>query len=192
MRKHFFDCGSNTGQTFDWLATQPNNYADHVFWLFEPSPRHMSALMDKAAAMAGTYGDIRLCPFGLDGRTTTKTFFEKDDPKGDSFDAWTASDHETKNISRGFTIIGQTVSIVEFIVENTAEDDEIVLDIDAEGAEYSILIRLLSNPNALRRVKRIMAEFHFLAGIDCSSLKKTVLDSYAAHGITIEVRGSVP
>jgi FkbM family methyltransferase len=192
MKKHFFDIGANVGQTFDWLATQPHDYADHVFWLFEPSPRHLAALGDKATAMAAKYTDIRLCPFGLDGRTTTKTFFEKDDPKGDSFDAWTASDHETKNISRGFTLICQTVSIVEFIIENTAEDDKIVLDIDAEGAEYSMLIRLLTEPKALSRVKRIMAEFHFIAGIDCASLKKTVLDSYAFHGITIEVRGSVP
>ena len=74
--KHFFDVGGNIGQTFDWLATLSNDYSDHIIWIFEPSPRHYARLIAKCKEMSNKY-KIKLCPFGLGGKTEIARFFEK-------------------------------------------------------------------------------------------------------------------
>ena len=76
MAKHFFDVGGNIGQTFDWLATLSNDYSDHIIWIFEPSPRHYARLIAKCKEMSNKY-KIKLCPFGLGGKTEIARFFEK-------------------------------------------------------------------------------------------------------------------
>ena len=65
--KHFFDIGGNHGQTFDYLETLDKSYKDHIFWVFEPSPRHYEKLLEKCKSMAGQY-EIKVCP--LDRKST--------------------------------------------------------------------------------------------------------------------------
>jgi FkbM family methyltransferase len=191
MKKHFFDIGGNIGQTFDWLATLPHNYADHTMWIFEPSPRHFAKLIEKCKKMSSTY-TIKLCPFGIGGKTETTTFFEKDDDKGDSFRSWLASDHEVHNISQGYEVVASVVSLPEFILHATAPGDEIFLDIDAEGSEYAMLEALIQNPEALARVKEMIVEFHHIDDPEQSKKKQAIEEALKRTSIKLVVRGFVP
>lgn len=186
--KHFFDIGGNIGQTFDWLATLPHDYSDHIIWVFEPSPRHYHRLIEKCKQMSGKY-TIKLCPFGLGGKTETLTFYEKDDDKGDSFEPWLASDHEVTNIHQGYEVVASIVSLPEFILNMTKPGDEIVLDIDAEGSEYAILDALLKNEEALSRVTQIIAEFHHIKNTERFTDKATLEKTFKAKNIHIIIRG---
>lgn len=189
-QKHFFDIGGNIGQTFDWLATLPHDYSDHTMWVFEPSPRHFAKLIAKCREMSPKY-TIKLCPFGLGGKTETLTFFEKDDDKGDSFQSWLASDHEVKNITQGYEVVASMVSLPDFILRSTNDGDDIVLDIDAEGSEYAMLDSLLKNLDALQRVREIYVEFHFIKDMDPKREKETLCEALSSHNITVHTRGSV-
>lgn len=190
MKKHFFDVGGNIGQTFDWLATLPHDYSDHIMWVFEPSPRHYAKLIEKCKQMSSKY-TIKLCPFGLGGKTETKTFFEKDDDKGDSFEAWLASDHEVTNISQGYEVVASVVSLPEFILEATQPEDEIMLDIDAEGSEYAMLEALIQNPEALKRVKEMIVEFHHIKDPEQAEKKRRIEETLQRAHIKLLVRGFV-
>lgn len=157
--KHFLDIGANEGQTFDYLATLDKSYADHLFWVFEPSPRHYAKLLRKCHALGDRFR-INVCSFGLSDVTRIARFYEKDDAMGDSFLAKHASDHVPENITNGYKIYSTTMSIADFIISFTSQSDEIVLDIDVEGSEYAIVSALLHNPRALVRVREVMIEWH--------------------------------
>lgn len=159
--KHFFDIGGNHGQTFDYLATLDRSFKDHKFWIFEPSPRHFADLLAKCRLMSKDY-DIRVCPFGVGGETGVRKFREKDDPKGDSFQAWLASDHVVYDIDSGYEVYSAVVGINDLILTHTAKNDTIVLDIDAEGSEYEIVSALVSCPEAWSRVSEAMVEWHHI------------------------------
>lgn len=188
---HFFDIGANVGQTFDWLATQPHDYKDHLFWCFEPSPRHFAALIAKCREQAAKGYRINLCPFGLADMSYVAKLYEKDDPQGDSFAEWTKSDHVPANRHGEYAVMGSMRSLSRFICEFTKPSDSIMLDIDAEGGEYAMLADLLANTDARLRVKRIMVEFHFVAGGDCRLRKQNFIDRFARKGLPLEVRGFV-
>ncbi len=192
MTRHFFDIGANVGQTFDWLATRPHSYKDHIVWCFEPSPRHFAALIAKANEQAKLGYKIRLCTFGLSGKSQVVPLFEKDDPLGDSLHEWTASDHTPENNTAGYTVMVATRSLASAILQCTAPDDTVVLDIDAEGEEYAMLLNLAAEQEAFRRVRRIMVEFHHVKGRDCAERKKELVTYYAKKGMPLECRGFVP
>jgi FkbM family methyltransferase len=157
--KHFFDIGGNHGQTFDYLDTLDRSYTDHKFWVFEPSPRHFAALLEKCKSYSNKY-DITVCPFGIGGKTEIREFREKDDYMGDSFQTWHASDHEVFNVDNGYKVFSSIISLPEFIMLHTKYGDNIVLDIDTEGSEYEIMRALIDHPISLSRVTEIMVEWH--------------------------------
>lgn len=189
--KHFFDVGSNTGTTFDWLQTQPHDYSDHVIWCFEPSPRHFAALIEKVKSVRAKY-NVFICPFAIAGKTAFRRCLEKDDPQGDSLHAWTASDHAPLNVYNGYVVQCYAVALSDAIFELTAADDEIVLDIDAEGEEYAMLSNLLFFPALMSRLRRVLVEWHFVDDVHAADEKRRIIAAFAAAGIAIESRGSVP
>lgn len=160
MKNHFFDVGANIGQTFDdFLLPRAKEFCRHTIWCFEPSPRHLPALIAKADSLAFEF-DIHICPFGLGGRTSAPVFFQKDDPRGDSFCSHLASDHLTQNLTQSYALHGAIFSAAEFILAHTAPDDRITLKLDCEGSEYALLAHLLHEPQALARIESILVEWH--------------------------------
>jgi FkbM family methyltransferase len=155
---HFYDVGAAGGEAFDsYLWRAP--FAGWAVWCFEPSPRKWPALVAKAETVAEKY-QVHLCPFALGGTTETARLWEKTEWFGDSLAECTASDHWTENLACAFEIRVPVVRISDFILQNTAPADRIVLKLDAEGAEFPILDDLLGCPAALARVSNILVEFH--------------------------------
>lgn len=101
------------------------------------------------------------------------------------------ADHKIRNImnEQGYRIQSAIVSLPEFILENTMEGDEIILDIDAEGSEYAMLTALIGSPSALARVTEIFVEFHFIKNTARFMTKGVILDELSKHSIKIHLRG---
>ena len=157
--KHFFDIGANVGQTFDYLATLNRDFREYRFWMFEPSPRHLLGLLAKCESVKDRY-DVTVCPFGVGRMSRSETFFEKDDVLGDSFHEWHASDHVPSNRSGSYKVRSAIVSIADVIADCTGPNDEIIMDIDAEGGEFEILDGLMRFPRLSCRVREIWVEWH--------------------------------
>ena len=170
---HFFDIGANTGSTFDtYLQHHPELFGSTVY-CFEPSPRHLGALLQKAEQ----YGDrfkIVVCPFGLSDSRDVLLMHEKVDPQGDSFVPLFTSglgalvtDRDAK-----YWVFALTYSILDFMIRFVPPPDTAIVKIDAECSEYVILSDLLRAPaTILRQVTQLLVEFHVLEGYDPEKYK---------------------
>jgi len=156
MSSHFLDVGSNCGQTFTDYLNKDTKYDGWTVWCFEPSPRHIPALMEEARRQSSRY-TVKVCPFGVYSFTGSERFFQKDDPMGDSFQPYLASDHVTENLETGYELICPVVKLSDFIPRHIPDGEYIELKIDAEGSEYGILYDLLERE---KMVDRIMVEWH--------------------------------
>jgi FkbM family methyltransferase len=157
---HFLDIGANIGQTFDWYLLPVHDYDGWHIWCFEPSPRNLPALIEKARELAGRY-KITVCPFGIGGNHDATRIYETSNPVGDSFlKKYWAGEDESKNIETLHEIVAATVPLGQFILANTAPGDKVVLKLDCEGSEYAALKSLIAEPEALARCSRIMVEWH--------------------------------
>src|SRR5882757_10487405 len=108
---HFFDVGANCGQTFDDFLCPTTEFDGWHIWCFEPSPRHLPALMEKCSSVADRF-KISICPFGLWDYNGIRKLWEKDDPRGDSFGEHLNS---TANLQRGWEMLVPVASISQFI-----------------------------------------------------------------------------
>jgi FkbM family methyltransferase len=186
MKKHFFDVGANNGQTLpDYLAKTPE-FDGWDVWCFEPSPRHLPHLMERLSRPEyATRYNLHLCPFGFRGKDGIIPFYTKDDPRGDSFESYLASDHETKNMRYGYDLHCPAYDAGDFIVNNTEKGDMVVLKLDCEGSEYELLSSLLGNPIALTRIDEILVEWHSINPAEPVFGEKTLTKAFDALGITL-------
>lgn len=160
--KHFLDVGANTGQTFGDFLLSRGEFDGATVWCFEPSPRHVQALMARVAEVRQRYAAVEVCAYGLGATTGEAVFYLKDDPRGDSFWAWTRTDHEPRNVA---TIRTACIGIVPWLQAHTAPADDVTLKLDCEGAEHGIMLALLNGPaDALGRVREVLVEWHEVQG----------------------------
>jgi FkbM family methyltransferase len=190
---HFFDVGANIGQTFDKYLLKTNEYDGHKIWCFEPSPRNMGALVENAKKVTGwPHGEIHnfevvVCPYGLWDKAGSFFFYEKKDAldpqgrengEGDSF-----IESFLTNNSAGYRINAVTVSASAFILANTLPEDSITIKLDCEGGEFGILEDLLKSPEALKRVKKFIVEWHTTNEF---YKKEALVSEYLKLGYTLE------
>lgn len=185
MKHHFFDVGANIGQTFTDFLTKTDRFDGWDVWCFEPSPRHLPELMATAAAQESRFW-VHVCPFGIRGESGTLAFHQKDDPQGDSFEPYLASDHETQNLRTGYELRVFSAGIVDAIDALTDPGDSIILKLDCEGSEFSILEKLLKFPSALARLAEIHVEFHHIKEGGSEDESNKLLRAYAARGIELK------
>ena len=151
---HFFDIGANVGQTFTDYLTKTDKYDGWTIWCFEPSPRHLPPLMSEVKKWSDRY-KIIVCPFGVWSHTDILSFYQKDDPRGDSFESYLASDHVTNNIEGEYQLLCPVMGINELL----KSVDEVEVKLDCEGAEYPVLEALIGSPY-LSKIKALYVEFH--------------------------------
>ncbi len=187
MTKHFFDIGANIGQTFDDFLCKRDEFDGATVWCFEPSPRHVIALLEKTKRLQQRFR-INVCPFAVAGFQSVRRFWLKDDPRGDSLFEHVWSDHDQRNIETDNAVFVSCVPITEFILQHTTPVDEITLKLDAEGAEYEILTALLGSAECLVRVKRILVEWHSVenGGAGWHHPRERMQEAYGALAIELE------
>lgn len=182
---HFFDIGSNVGQTFDDFLCKTNDFDGWTIWCFEPSYRHFPELVERAVREGNRF-HIKLCNFGVVGNSGLRQLFLKDDPRGDSlFEHLASEDHLTQNLKIGVDLISNCIPIVEFI-NFIPIVDKIVIKLDCEGSEYDILTSLLS-AGLEKRPDRIMVEFHTISPGGGDERKRDSLHAeYRSSGVLLE------
>lgn len=164
MSNYFFDIGANIGQTFDeYLAKHPE-YDGWNVWCFEPSPRHLAQLLQKAEEYKDRY-QITVFPFGV-GRHGLFSFGEREDPLADQFQYHGFAQYFSK---KGYSISNYSVQIF-FLLDQipfTPEQfmfPQVVLKLDCEGAEYDILNSIAMDIKHIGRyhkfITRILVEWH--------------------------------
>jgi FkbM family methyltransferase len=181
--KYFYDIGANVGQTFDLhLLKRPDLQDAHVL-CFEPSPRHLQALLVRAAACASRFASVSVCPFALGGGFPRELqMFEKTQPLADSLD------HDFRqNAPTGYRVLCAVVPISSFIGDHTRSEDSVELKIDTEGAEYEILDDLLEAPDLLPRLTRVQVEWHDAMGYSAIDARRQYEQAFASHGVSLEV-----
>lgn len=190
---HFFDVGANIGQTFTKYLLNTNDYDGYKVWCFEPSPRNMGPLVEVAKQVTSwPQKDVHnfqvvVCPYGLWDKDGSFMFYEKSDP----LDVYGRENGEGDSFIRGFltnnkapySINAVTVSASKFIMNNTSPDDNIVMKLDCEGGEFGILEDLMTNPDALSRVKKLIVEWHTTDEI---YKKDQLIQKYAEKGYKLE------
>ncbi len=190
---HFLDVGANIGQTFDKYLLRTNDFDGFKVWCFEPSPRNIAALLETAYKVTswpqkGVHNfQVVVCPYGLWGKDGSFSFYEKSDAldpygrengEGDTF----IENFLTTN-KAPYSINAVTVSASKFILNNTGETDNIVIKLDCEGAEFGILEDLLSHPEALKRVRKFIVEWHTT---DEFYKKEALIEEYSKLGYKLE------
>lgn len=157
---HFFDIGANVGQTFDDFLCKTHDYDGWQVWCFEPSPRHLGALMNKVISLSDRF-NITVCPFGFSDSARTATFHEKEDPRGDSvYEVLTMGWGVVPQANHPYRVTVALYMLSGFIMQHTAPEDKITIKLDAEGSEFPILRDLLAHPAALARCNELWVEWH--------------------------------
>lgn len=155
MRKVFLDVGANSGQSLEAARC----YDFDAIYCFEPVPDHYTKLTagfidsDRGAGyQVKRYYDDRvvICQFGLwsdnkemilySPHTLASSVF-KDHPHGE-----------------GGAVVGQFVNASEWFKENIQDGDMVIMKLNCEGSECTIIENLL-NSNELRRVTNFMIDF---------------------------------
>lgn len=150
MSQYFYDCGANTGQTFEWFLL-PGQFAQYHVVCFEPSPRNLSALAATCRAMRDRFASVRLVPAAV-GRPGLQRFYEGKTPMGDSL-------LEGRAGRESLAIEVPTLSLSDYLKTHTTLDDEIILKLDVEGAEVDVLSDVLE-AGLFHRIKQILVEWH--------------------------------
>jgi len=161
---YFFDIGANSGQAFDWFLCQTDRYDGCEVFLFEPSPRSLPVLMEKAKAMSSRF-NVTILPFAVASASGTGRFNESVDSLCDSLQPRSLHNdlYNRPNKESGYNVIVATVSLSRFILDHTKPGDSIVMKLDAEGSEYGIIQDLLDTPEALRRISEAWIEWHWIS-----------------------------
>jgi FkbM family methyltransferase len=188
MATHFFDIGANNGNTFEYFLNGRADLHGSTVWCFEPSPKQFQSLIAVATEATKNY-TIRICPFGLSGKTETLRFYEKifQGGLGDSF--FDKYAYGTPRPNPEYLVIASTVSISEFMARHIPPEDKIILKVDCEGAEYAIYDDLLARPHLLKQVTQIYNEWHpHWDDMDTEQRASVtrITTGLSAHGLTLE------
>jgi FkbM family methyltransferase len=171
MSAYFYDCGANTGQTFEWFLL-PGDFARFHVVCFEPSPRNLTALAATCQTMRDRFASVCVVPAAL-GRPGLHRFYEGKTPMGDSL-------LEARSRANGLPIEVPTLSLAEYLRTHTTPEDEVVLKLDVEGAEADVLEDVL-DAGPLERLRRVLVEWH---GAD--PRQSIVTNRFLAAGLPLE------
>ena len=163
MAKVFLDCGTHLGQGLRAISKLEGIDKTWRIYSWEPNPYTYEANLKKNKnknlnvtyynkAVSTYNGEIELMILRKKGKnymgqgTTTL--------KVDDF-----ANRERKQGQIHKQIKIPCIDFLQFIEKNTQSSDEIIIKLDIEGAEYTILEHLLPS-NVANRIKKIYVEWH--------------------------------
>ena len=160
-RKFFLDCGANTGSTYKLFHEIWPNPEEYYMISFEIDPI-------LAPYYAGFVNHTAMVPLGVSFEEGNfEAYLEPAwQPEKTSASKWGGGSlftfsKEGKNEWRGLKRLVNvpTFDLSQFILDNFHEDDEVVLKIDIEGAEYRVIDQMLKK-GAFKMVDTFFLEFH--------------------------------
>ena len=162
QRGLFLDCGSNVGQGFEFFRKYyPISLFDYV--LFEPNPNCFQVLAEKYSDLEDFGVELRNEAIGIENGQID--FYGLEDHKGGIYSVGgTVLPEHNSGIYSGFnnaSLQVPSMNFSEFLIDLFDHKDYqvIILKLDIEGAEYSILDSLISN-ELIPKFETIYVEFH--------------------------------
>jgi FkbM family methyltransferase len=158
----FLDCGSNIGQGFEFFRKYyPNGIYDYI--LFEPNPFCYQELLKKYSSLGSSGVRIENTAVGIANGDID--FFGLDEEKGGKYSVGGSilQHHNSKiyttpnNASLKVPSINFAIFLQDILMKN--QYSTVIIKLDIEGGEYSVLDSLISN-NLLARFESIYVEFH--------------------------------
>jgi FkbM family methyltransferase len=146
----FIDCGGNIGQTTEWALSRLKNYDVHVD-CFEPLPLNLEKIREKHGS------NVRVTIHNY----AVSTIDGETDFYCQNHGARTGSSlvKGKEGLSEFDRIQVKTINLANWLNNIKREDEELILKLDIEGAEYSVIPHLLEN-NVHHFIKIWLVEFH--------------------------------
>jgi len=146
MRKVFIDCGANKGLAIDGFREVYD--PDHEFevFAFECFPECINILNEK-------YDDVTVIEKAVYKEEGELTF-----NVGITTKSGTVRKDKQVNMTKN-TVTVASVDLAQWILDNFSQEDEIVMTMDIEGAEYDILPRMIET-GAVTLLNRFYIEWH--------------------------------
>jgi len=150
----FLDLGAHDGSSIPEFLT-PAEMKSFFIYAWEPNPKHVPSL----AALHSTYPHFVHFPkavWNAEGEDVT-LYIDKsnDNMKGSGI---IKKSYGNKH-SDSATVNVKTTDIHAWIMANTCEEDDIVVKMDIEGAEYEVLRQMILMGSACR-MRKLYIEFH--------------------------------
>lgn len=158
----FFDCGSNTGQGFEFFQKfYSREFYDYV--LFEPNPYCFKILSGKY--LSKQYPGVELINAAIGIADGLVNFYGLGEERGGiySVGGTTLVDHNSKLFAtpNDVSLNVQSINFVNYIQRTLRKNSysAIILKLDIEGGEYVVLEALIKN-NLLAKFDTVYVEFH--------------------------------
>lgn len=159
MKNVFLFFGAHDGSMVKQLdvVTNSNVYGNDIVWdevhLFEPQDAHEQLLR----TLESTDPRVRYHKSAVSTINSIETFYIKGDP---SLGYMSSTLDEKKFAGQLYhTLQVNVVNIIEWIRDNTNENDFVCIDMDIECEEYNILPAFIES-DIMDRIKFISVEFH--------------------------------
>jgi len=146
MKKVFIDGGAHEGESVDLFFKSYPDAQEYEIHSFEPNP-DMHELLEKKRTI--------LHKVGLWGGNEQKEFFKGKFSEGSTFLKMKVSG----KVDYNNPIMVECVCLSEWIRGNFNRDDYIVLKLDIEGAEYSVLDDMI-NTGTIHWINELLGELH--------------------------------
>lgn len=157
MKKIFIDCGSHYGEGFSEFKNILNiNEEEWQCYLFEPNKLCYNFLINK-------YNNKNISIFNKaiydqETKIIFRAEFAGDTKKHDGVCS-TILDNQTYHFNYGSTEYEiETINLSNFI-NSIKEDSEIYCKMDIEGAEFSVLEKMIDD-GTIKFIKKLYVEFH--------------------------------
>lgn len=153
-RRIYIDLGANNGVTIRQFVAENPGFAVIGF---EPTP----ALAEKLRSdFAGAHTNVHIMEYAAWIHDGVTTFFLgiDSDQSSTAVENKTATKRWRVDYANGITV--RTMDFDRWFHENFADDDQIVVKMDIEGAEYKVLQRMLLS-GSLRLIDELRVEWHW-------------------------------
>jgi FkbM family methyltransferase len=154
MKKILLDCGSHLGESVSKFRNMIPDISEYEIHMFEPNPylfnqinenESFSGCIKNNACVTDYTGTIKLWGC-VKNKESVGSTIEK---SKSNFDGISEDDY----------VMIDCIDLVDYIKTKFNSNDFIILKLDVEGAEYSILEKLIET-NVIDYVNKLFCEFH--------------------------------
>jgi len=158
MRNIFIDCGYNVGDVTEDTYNQKGD--KYEYFAFEANPylfqahkdRHSFCKLEEKAVWVSNcilpFYVVKVDKYGKDNAFTGASTLNKEKSK------WNMTVHKEEE-----KVNVEAFDFSEFILNNFKKEDNIIIKMDIEGAEYKVLNKMIED-DSLSHINQLVVEFH--------------------------------
>jgi len=150
--RYFIDCGSNIGDTIDLFLQNFKNAKQYQIIAFEPN-KQLKSYYKK-------YENVTLYQKAVWIADETKEFYigiKNEHSTNSRLDDFYQGRKKEKFLNESESV--ECIDFSRYIAANFSTQDEIILKLDIEGAEYQVLSKMIAD-NTISFINELYIEFH--------------------------------